>query len=115
MIDSAHQLAHPIFVGGTGRSGTTVVGRQLLNRHPLISCTVPAELWFLTDGGGLCDLVDAQESGSAWLRLTAQQLRRRAVSPTRAFDTRMRGFWYERPHWTGEIPTGMSKSVGHVH
>lgn len=48
----------PIFVGGTGRSGTHVVA-WLLGAHP--ECyRFPAELRFIADRGGLCDLVEGR-------------------------------------------------------
>lgn len=46
----------PIFVGGTGRSGTTIAGR-LLGHHPDLRCTNPRELRFISSQGGLADAV----------------------------------------------------------
>lgn len=45
----------PIFVGGTGRSGTTITAK-VLAAHPDYAL-IPYEVHFITDAGGLCDLV----------------------------------------------------------
>lgn len=44
----------PVFVGGTGRSGTTVGGR-LLGHHPDLGSTNPRELRFVSSAGGVAD------------------------------------------------------------
>lgn len=44
----------PIFVGGTGRSGTTVAGR-LLGHHRDLRTTNPREIRFIASKGGLAD------------------------------------------------------------
>ena len=46
----------PVFVGGTGRSGTTVVG-DLLGNHSKIRTSIPIEIKFLTNRSGLVDVV----------------------------------------------------------
>jgi hypothetical protein len=46
----------PVFVGGTGRSGTTVVG-DLLANHSKIRTSTPIEIKFLTNRSGLVDVV----------------------------------------------------------
>jgi len=46
----------PVFVGGTGRSGTTVVG-DLLGNHSKIRTSMPIEIKFLTNRSGLVDVV----------------------------------------------------------
>ena len=46
----------PVFVGGTGRSGTTVMG-DLLGKHPEIRTSTPIEIKFLSNRSGLLDVV----------------------------------------------------------
>ena len=46
----------PIFIGGTGRSGTTVLG-DLLNEHSLVRTSDPTEIKFLANRGGFLDVV----------------------------------------------------------
>jgi hypothetical protein len=53
-------VAGPIFVGGTGRSGTWALGR-LLGQHPDIA-TVRNELRFHVDGRGFRDVLKGAES-----------------------------------------------------
>lgn len=48
----------PIFVGGTGRSGTTITGK-ILGSHPAYDM-IPFEVRFITDKGGLCDLMEGR-------------------------------------------------------
>ena len=45
-----------IFAGGTGRSGTTIIA-DLLNAHPAMRSSLPIELKFTTNAGGLLDLI----------------------------------------------------------
>lgn len=97
---------HQVFVGGSGRSGTTVMG-YLVGKHPNAWATMPREIRMLTDDGGLLDLA-----------LGPQGARRRIVQagPLRvhlagrasslrwggdpeeiaAFTARMRGSWWHR-------------------
>ena len=46
----------PVFIGGSGRSGTTVT-LNLLQRHPQFHASLPREVKFLTSRHGLLDLV----------------------------------------------------------
>ena len=46
----------PVFVGGTGRSGTTVMG-DLLGNHPDVRTSTPIEIKFLSNRSGLVDVV----------------------------------------------------------
>ena len=47
-----------VFVGGTGRSGTTVLG-HLIGAHPDYA-VIPSESKFITGPGGLCDLASGK-------------------------------------------------------
>jgi hypothetical protein len=49
----------PVFIGGSGRSGTTVT-LNLLQRHPQFHASLPREIKFLTSRHGLLDLVYAR-------------------------------------------------------
>jgi hypothetical protein len=46
----------PVFIGGSGRSGTTVT-LNMLARHPQFHASLPREIKFLTSRHGLLDLV----------------------------------------------------------
>jgi hypothetical protein len=113
MVEDAEHgwLNRPIFVGGNSRSGTTVTGHGLLDRHEEVACTIPAEMWFLTDAGGLCDMADRDGSPAMQLRLWANTARRRQVSPDVAFRDRMEGFWYRRQWWQPGVERGLFESV----
>lgn len=117
-------MTGPLFVGGTGRSGSTVVG-YLLGAHPQIWATMPREIRFVTDRGGLLDLtygvgtrVDLPAPGYGspmrqlqWLR--ARILRRNsngiATTPTR-FARQLQGEWWERRSPEGEA-RGLHRGV----
>lgn len=59
MADSSLQ---PVLVGGTGRSGSTIVG-HLLDHHPDLTLTRPMEVRFITGNDGFVDaLAQAQKS-----------------------------------------------------
>jgi hypothetical protein len=52
----------PVLVGGTGRSGSTIVG-HLLDHHPQLALTRPMEVRFLAGRFGLADALAASLSG----------------------------------------------------
>lgn len=55
MVDkSRNPIRNPIFVGGTGRSGSTIVG-HLLDHHPEVTLTRPMEVRFITGNLGFAD------------------------------------------------------------
>ena len=68
----------PVFIGGTGRSGTTVLVR-ILERHPRIHA-LKWETQFMVAPTGLITLIDEGCDEGA----------------LRAFVGRLRGRWYQR-------------------
>jgi Sulfotransferase family len=75
----------PLFVGGTGRSGTTIVAR-LVGAHPAYH-VIPIEVRFVTDQKGLCDLLAG--------RTTFER-----------FERRLLGQWFYR-----ELPNGETRGL----
>ena len=82
----------PVFVGGTGRSGTTIAGR-LLGHHPDLGSTNPRELRFVASAGGVADAY-ATETGA----LTGE----RSVTPQQVVDN-LWAHWYERTKPSGAV------------
>lgn len=85
----------PIFVGGTGRSGTTVAGR-LLGHHKELRSTNPRELRFIASAGGVAEAyataVNAPGVGTDFAPVTPQQV----------VDT-MWNHWFERIKPSGAV------------
>jgi hypothetical protein len=69
-----------VFIGGTGRSGTSVTAR-LLGVHPAY-LALPFEVRFLAASGGLCDLAAGRTT-------------------TMAFEKKLLGPWFERTEGRG--------------
>jgi hypothetical protein len=67
-----------VFVGGTGRSGTTVMG-DLLGHHEDIRTSVPIEIKFLANKSGLLQLVFGRETGSSQVKISPFNLRARRI------------------------------------
>ena len=66
----------PVFVGGTGRSGTTVVG-DLLGLHQDIRTSVPIEIKFLATKSGLLQLVFGRDTPDIEKKIALLDLRSR--------------------------------------
>jgi hypothetical protein len=81
--------ADPVFVGGTGNSGTTVVG-ELLGHHPRFAC-VPVELKFHADTEGVPGLVNGRQS-------------------LEVFVADLRARWYRYEHHSGS-PRGLHRVI----
>lgn len=76
----------PILVGGTGRSGSTIVG-HLLDHHPDLTLTRPMEVRFITGNDGIADAlaVAMRKPGSA-----------KAEAAARLAATRIMERWFRR-------------------
>jgi hypothetical protein len=88
-----------LFTGGTGRSGTTILG-VLLGKHPAIWATLPREMRILTDEGGLLDLVIGGTRYS-WLPRPIKR---------KAFLGKIKGDWWLRVGPDG-TPRGLHRGV----
>ena len=103
------RLAEPFFSGGSGRSGTTIVGK-LLSRHPQVALNVPVEAKFLTGRYGLCDVVDARlaarhDSLRDWL--VSSRLVHGNVS---VFERHLRGQWFRQVYGDG-VARGLCQGI----
>lgn len=78
-----------IFSGGTGRSGTTIIGR-LLSRHSQVTMSKPAEIKFLTSGNGILDLYSGRKVGRYRKLLFTEKLH------LERFRYRLFHEWWER-------------------
>lgn len=94
----------PVFTGGTGRSGTTIVGK-LLARHELIHAGHPYEIKFVTGKGGLLDLLDGalhapSQPGSKGLQLSQKVAKSINILMSekriKTLDARISNDWWER-------------------
>ena len=82
----------PVFVGGTGRSGTTIAGR-LLGTHQALRTTNPRELRFIASAGGVAE---------AYASATGSLPGGRSVTPEQVVDT-LWNHWYERVKPSGAV------------
>jgi len=91
-VDSS--LLNPVFIGGSGRSGSTIVG-DLLDHHPTLTLARPMEVRFITGNHGI---VDALAKAGKPAGLKAAEL---AVE-------RIRDRWFYRAERVG-LHTSMSE------
>ena len=97
----------PIFSGGTGRSGTTIVGK-LLGKHSEVKCGKPYEIKFLTDVFSLTDVAYGMRNFASGeiSRNTELYLKLR---PHKSYEARLKKFsermldnWFERTNRLGQ-------------
>jgi hypothetical protein len=92
-------LLRPVLVGGTGRSGSTIVG-HLLDHHPELTLTRPMEVRFIAGNDGVAD---ALALASRTPRVPAAR-----AAAELAVD-RLRNRWFERAPDVG-LHTSMSRT-----
>ena len=85
----------PVFVGGTGRSGTTVAGR-LLGHHKELRSTNPRELRFIASAGGVAEAY-ATAVGNPGVGSDFE-----AITPDQVVET-MWNHWYQRIKPSGAV------------
>ena len=89
----------PLFTGGTGRSGTTII-LNLLSRHPKFHASLPREIKYLTERKGLIDFnfsrPFAEERSLKELRnsIAGKLLPIRGRSNFKIFSSRIHGHWW---------------------
>jgi hypothetical protein len=105
----------PVFSGGIGRSGTTIVG-TLLRKHPNLFSGSPNEVRFITEVYGLLDLVYGMHK-IAPTQLTKSErvsirnpLNRSINFRYKMFRRKASGYWWKRINRVGE-ESGIHKSM----
>lgn len=83
---------NPVLIGGTGRSGSTILGR-LLGQHQDLFLTNPEEVRFIANDHGLAEALAMKHAG--WRR------RIRAKAEAQLAVKRSKGLWYYRNAKTG--------------
>ena len=88
---NTNPLMMPVLVGGTGRSGSTVVG-HLLDHHRDLTLTRPMEVRFITGNDGIVDALSVamKKPGS-----------KKAHDAAKLAADRIRFRWYERAEHVG--------------
>lgn len=111
----------PVFVGGTGRSGTTIIAR-LLGLHPEIY-TFPIETRFMVDPGGLVDLIPAlSELWSPWyadrrisdFKELMDNLARNETKLTKSFAGQLQKRFGMSPQRYSRFPLGEILGSSHI-
>ena len=95
---AADGLSRPVLVGGTGRSGSTIVG-DLLDHHPDLTLTRPMEVRFIAGNDGLADAlaVGLRKPGSP-----------KSLAAAELAADRLLNRWFERTPDVG-LHTSMSR------
>jgi len=105
-----------IFSGGTGRSGTTIIGK-LLGHHSSIRISRPIEIKFLAGNAGLLDLtygrrdfVEMKKRKSLIYRILSTSKSFSQLELERKFRERLLNDWWQRERIEGKGP-GLESGV----
>lgn len=105
----------PVFIGGTGRSGTTIL-LNLLSRHPDFHASMPREIKFLTSRHGLVDIaltrpLAIEENLKAKRNnLIARALPLFGQSKLSLFEKELCGLWWSETGKKGN-PRGLAQGI----
>lgn len=86
------RCSNPILVGGTGRSGSTILGR-LLGHHPDLFLTSPEEVRFIANAGGMATTLATAQARWPKNRMLSRDIKRTI--------RKLNGAWYSRPGNSG--------------
>ena len=85
-------VTNPVLIGGTGRSGSTILGR-ILARHPDLYLTDPEEVRFIANNPGMATALGMRRA--RWPRsMRAKSLAEKAIK-------RSQGAYFKRPNNSG--------------
>ena len=105
----------PVFVGGTGRSGTTII-LNMLKSHPNFHSSMPRELRYITDRKGLIDFnfkksINREESLRGIRNLIASKiLDLTGKGPGPILAERMQSIWWSQEGKKGK-PRGLVQGI----
>jgi hypothetical protein len=85
-------VTNPVLIGGTGRSGSTILGR-ILARHPDLYLTDPEEVRFIANNPGMATALGMKNAGFP-RNLRAKNLAQKAIK-------RSQGAYFKRPNNSG--------------
>ncbi len=116
MNESVNRGTSLVFSGGTGRSGTTIIGK-LLGRHPNVRASKPLEIKFLAANAGLLDLTFGRRNFIEMKKRKSLPYRLLSLFPyftklelERKFKERLLDDWWDRGSTPGK-GSGLSSGV----
>lgn len=90
MTDDSSPRMHPVLIGGTGRSGSTIVG-DMLDHHPELTLTRPMEVRFITGHEGFAEALHVHLADG----------RRKGRKASKTAVDRLANRWYKRTDTVG--------------